>query len=59
MDMWASLEHKLRYKTDINQELVDQYGSNLQEYSDELEEIETKMQKIYQHLNEDSEIKRA
>ncbi|TDG78370.1 hypothetical protein C5L31_000121 [Secundilactobacillus malefermentans] len=49
----------MRYKTDINQELVDQYGSNLQEYSDELEEIETKMQKIYQHLNEDSEIKRA
>ncbi|GAK48277.1 putative GTP-pyrophosphokinase [Secundilactobacillus oryzae JCM 18671] len=57
MDMWASLEHKLRYKTDIDEKLVDQYGADLHCYSDELAEIEAKMQTIYQKLNDDSEIK--
>jgi len=36
MDMWASLEHKLRYKTNVDSELVDAYGDQLKGYSDEL-----------------------
>jgi len=50
MDMWASLEHKLRYKTDTNQELVDKYGDELKGYADELEQIERGMQGIHKEL---------
>lgn len=52
MDMWASLEHKLRYKTDIDDKLVAQYGEQLHDYADELANIEVKMQGIYKHLND-------
>lgn len=52
MDMWASLEHKLRYKTSTNQKLVDKYGDQLKGYSDELEQIERGMQDIHQNLIE-------
>lgn len=51
MDMWASLEHKLRYKTDIAPDLVKKYGKNLQGYATELNGIEERMQSIYQHLS--------
>ena len=50
MDMWASLEHKLRYKTNVDKKLVDQYGDQLQGYADELEKIERGMQDIHQNL---------
>lgn len=50
MDMWASLEHKLRYKTDANQELVDKYGDKLKSYANELEQIERGMQDIHKKL---------
>ena len=50
MDMWASLEHKLRYKTDTNKELVDKYGDRLKSYANELEQIERGMQDIHQDL---------
>ena len=50
MDMWASLEHKLRYKTNVDKELVDQYGDQLQGYAEELERIERGMQDIHQNL---------
>lgn len=52
MDMWASLEHKLRYKTDISAELVAQYGNDLKGYADELAGIESEMQHIYKQLND-------
>lgn len=44
MDMWASLEHKLRFKSDIEE--IEQYSSELVSYSNELHSIEKKMQKI-------------
>lgn len=50
MDMWASLEHKLRYKTDADQALVDQYGGQLKDYAAELEQIERGMQEIHKKL---------
>jgi len=50
MDMWASLEHKLRYKTNSDSNLVDRYGNQLKEYSDELEQIERGMQDIHKKL---------
>lgn len=50
MDMWASLEHKLRYKTDAKPELVDKYGDRLKGYAEELEQIERGMQGIHKEL---------
>lgn len=50
MDMWASLEHKLRYKTNVDSNLVDKYGNQLKDYSDELERIERGMQDIHKKL---------
>lgn len=52
MDMWASLEHKLRYKTDVEKEKVEQFGGQLKNYSSELNQIETNMQHIFNHLQE-------
>lgn len=51
MDMWASLEHKLRYKTKANPTLVDKYGEQLRSYSEELNQIEQNMQGIFHHLS--------
>lgn len=50
MDMWASLEHKLRYKTDVPKEKVDEHAGNLKEYASELYDIESRMQKIFRDL---------
>lgn len=50
MDMWASLEHKLRYKTNSDSNLVDKYGNQLKGYADELEDIERGMQDIHKKL---------
>lgn len=53
MDMWASLEHKLRYKTDVDQQKVEKYGDQLKGYSTELNQIETNMQAIFNDLQQD------
>lgn len=50
MDLWASLEHKLRYKTDVDQAKVAKYGDELKGYAIELNQIETHMQAIFDHL---------
>lgn len=51
MDMWASLEHKLRYKTKVPQQEVDQYAAQLVGYANDLAEIENNMQRIFKALN--------
>ncbi|MTV81543.1 GTP pyrophosphokinase [Secundilactobacillus folii] len=53
MDMWASLEHKLRYKTNVDQDKVAQYGDQLRGYSSELNQIETNLQMIFKDLQDD------
>lgn len=50
MDMWASLEHKLKYKTQTNKNLVEKYSKQLITYSNELNEIEKNMQNIHNDL---------
>lgn len=52
MDMWASLEHKLRYKTDVDEQKVEKYGNQLKNYATELNQIESNMQDIFNHLQE-------
>ncbi|KRM12770.1 RelA SpoT domain-containing protein [Paucilactobacillus suebicus DSM 5007 = KCTC 3549] len=51
MDMWASLEHKLRYKTKADPTLVDKYGDQLKGYAEELSKIEINMQSIFHDLS--------
>lgn len=51
MDMWASLEHKLRYKTQADPTLVERYGDQLKSYAEELTHIEQNMQAIFHKLS--------
>jgi putative GTP pyrophosphokinase len=53
MDMWASLEHKLRYKTNVDDTKLAEYADLLVAYSDELMTIENGMQDIYTDLNQE------
>ena len=46
MDMWASLEHELRYKGDGNISKEDE--DNLRKYAEQLYEIDMNMQKIFE-----------
>ncbi|RIA78298.1 putative GTP pyrophosphokinase [Anaeroplasma bactoclasticum] len=46
MDMWASLEHELRYKSP-GYEFSDEDKDNLKLYSDQLYQIDLSMQKMY------------
>ncbi len=49
MDFWASLEHKLKYKTDNNVPL--DIKQELQECAKSISEIDQKMQTIHNRLN--------
>ena len=46
MDMWASLEHELRYKSDRN--FSDSDAARLRLCSEAISEIDREMQDIYQ-----------
>ena len=46
MDMWASLEHELRYKSP-GYEFSDEDKDNLKLYSDQLYQIDLSMQRMY------------
>ena len=46
MDMWASLEHELRYKSD--RQFTDEDAARLRLCSDAISEIDREMQDIYQ-----------
>ncbi|MDO5141201.1 MAG: GTP pyrophosphokinase family protein [Eubacteriales bacterium] len=46
MDFWASLEHKLRYKKDIPEELARQLSVELKECSEISNELDNRMQAI-------------
>lgn len=50
MDMWASLEHNLRYKSEYDAN--DKIGKRLFLCSKMLEEVDDEMQEIYQQLND-------
>lgn len=48
MDMWASLEHELRYKTDVDR--AEEFASNLVDNANALFEIEQNFQDIHHQL---------
>ena len=54
MDFWASLEHKLKYKTDNN--VPEDIKKELIQCSMSISELDYKMQSIHNRLNNDSEI---
>ena len=44
MDFWASLEHKLKYKKDLDE--ADEIGLQLKLCADSIEELDYQMQEI-------------
>ena len=50
MDFWASLEHKLRYKKQIDPDLLSQLSSELKICSKESDELDRTMQSIRERL---------
>ena len=49
MDMWASLEHKIRYKNNTNTE---DYKDKLKECAVEISDVEAKMQTIHSEIQD-------
>ena len=49
MDMWASLEHKIRYK---NKAETEKYRDLLKECATEITEVENKLQQIHSEITE-------
>ena len=54
MDFWASLEHKLKYKTNNN--VPEDIKKELIQCAMSISELDYKMQSIHNRLNNDSEI---
>lgn len=52
MDFWASLEHKLRYKTESNGELPKFIADQLKECADNITNSDMQMQKIHSFLED-------
>lgn len=50
MDMWASLEHKIRYKNNANTE---KYKGLLEQCATEITDVESKMQQIHTEISKD------
>ncbi len=53
MDLWASLEHKLRYKKDLSQERLDEINQDLLDCANICAELDEKMGKLKQTENRD------
>lgn len=46
MDLWASLEHKLRYKKDLSQDRLDEIAEDLLEAAEICSQLDNKMTKL-------------
>ncbi len=54
MDFWASLEHKLRYKKNMPQELADRLGEELLTCANQSADLDMRMQNIRRQLSGNS-----
>jgi putative GTP pyrophosphokinase len=52
MDMWASLEHKLRYKTNVPSAKVADFADRLVDDANTIYKVEQNLQTIYRELSE-------
>lgn len=55
MDFWASLEHKLRYKKNINPRTAQELAVELEACAEESAKLDEKMLKIRSRINEDAQ----
>jgi len=51
MDFWASLEHKLRYKKNINPDLMEELSEELQSCAEESARMDLRMQAVRKKLD--------
>lgn len=51
MDYWASLEHALRYKTDLPDAKLSEHSQTLLDCARSLQNVETQMQSIHRDIN--------
>lgn len=51
MDFWASLEHKLKYKKNLNSELAE-ISAELKTCAEEISRLDMKMQEIHRRIDE-------
>nr|WP_095615512.1 (p)ppGpp synthetase [Bifidobacterium criceti] len=51
MDYWASLEHALRYKTDLPDAKLNEHSQTLLDCARSLQNVETQMQSIHRDIN--------
>ncbi|BDR58077.1 GTP pyrophosphokinase [Xylocopilactobacillus apicola] len=51
MDFWASLEHELVYKNNLDSETKKQYQTDLEHYAAELSDMDRKMRDIFKDLH--------
>lgn len=54
MDFWASLEHKLKYKKNIETDL-EKISAELKTCAEEISRLDSKMQQIHNKINKNSE----
>ena len=52
MDFWASLEHKLKYKKNIETDL-EEISAELKSCADEISRLDNKMQQIHKKIDSD------
>lgn len=55
MDFWASLEHKLRYKKNLNPQTAQQLARELEACAEESAKLDDKMLQIRNRISEDAE----
>mgnify|MGYP002859919682 CR=1 FL=1 len=55
MDFWASLEHKLRYKKNLNPQTAEHLAKELEACAEESAKLDEKMQQIRNRISEDAE----
>ena len=56
MDFWASLEHKLRYKKNLNPQTAEQLARELEACAEESARLDEKMLHIRNRISEDAEV---
>lgn len=52
MDFWASLEHRMRYKKNLNQELSELLASELKECAEESAKLDIRMERVKDKIEE-------
>ena len=52
MDFWASLEHKIRYKKDVNPEIAEELALEMRACAEVSARLDRRMEAVRQHLDE-------